>query len=179
MSWSSSSASVEWEGHGVAVEPQQSRYSWKQREQVPSAPVALSVLPLCFLLLPPPGRSLRERVLSLSFHPESVQLWLPLTPNLVCDVETGGVFGAGVEVPLPTGGSRTSPPVSNTSLGLAIPSNVVLMLPVALMAVPHCAQFASGGFILSLCHTDTFVTLAHTAPAPSWRSFVSPAGNLC
>lgn len=148
-------------------------------EQVPSAPVALSILPLCFLLLPPPGRSIRECVLGLSFHPDPVQLWLPLIPNLVCGVETGGVFGAGMEVPLPTGGSRTSQPASNTSLGLAIPSSAVLMLAMALMAVPHCAQFTSGGFILSLCHTDTSVTLAHTAPALSWRSFVSPASNLC
>lgn len=79
----------------------------------------------------------------------------------------------------PLGRSRISQTVSNTSLGLAIPNSTVLMLPMALMAMLHCAWVASGGFVLSLCHTDTFVTLAHTAPAPSWRSFVSPASNPC
>lgn len=151
-----SCSSAGWEGHGVAA------------EQAPkgtvragaTCPVALSISVSCF---PSPG------------SPKGVgsQLWL------VCDVEIGGVFASGMGVPLPTGGVQDLP---NCLPHLTWPGH-----PQQRGANATPGPSGSATLCLAclrwLCPVPVshrcFVTLADSAPAPSWRSFVSPACNPC
>lgn len=93
----------QWDGKGMVWQQSHSRADTHgDREIRCHLPLWLSASRLfasCFFLL----QAGPQNLFNLSFHSWWMQLWLPIIPSLVCDVGTGGVFGTGMGVPLPTG----------------------------------------------------------------------------